>query len=76
MNNKEIRFSVNVYWSVGVWVAMSLFMLADRWLGFLPAGADWVYVSCMSLSLLTAFDVYRCYKAAQKGGCRIATAVD
>lgn len=76
MNNKKIRFSVDVYWSVGVWVAMSLFMLADRWFAFLPAEADWVYVSCMSLSLLTAFDVYRCYKAAQKGGCRIATAVD
>ena len=76
MDNKKIRFSTDVYWSVGVWVAMSLFMLTDRWFAFLPAEADWVYVSCMSLSLLTAFDVYRCYKAAQKGGCRIATAVD
>jgi len=76
MDNKKIRFSTDAYWSVGVWVAMSLFMLADRWFAFLPAEADWVYVSCMSLSLLTAFDVYRCYKAAQKGGCRIATAVD
>ena len=76
MDNKKIRFSTDVYWSVGVLVAMSLFMLADRWFAFLPAEADWVYVSCMSLSLLTAFDVYRCYKAAQKGGCLIATAVD
>lgn len=30
MDNKKIRFSTDVYWSVGVWVAMSLFMLADR----------------------------------------------
>ena len=76
MNNKKIRFSVDVYWSVGAWVAMSLLLLADRWFAFLPAEADWVYVCCMSLGLLTVFDVYRCYKAARKGGCRIAAAVD
>lgn len=76
MNNKKIRFSVDVYWSVGAWVAMSLLLLADRWFAFLPAEADWVYVCCMSLGLLTVFDVYRCHKAARKGGCRIAAVVD
>lgn len=76
MNNKEIRFSVDVYWSVGAWVAISLFLLADRWFGFLPVEADWVYVCCMTFGLLAAFDACRCYKAVRKGGCRIAAAVD
>lgn len=76
MNNKEIRFSVDVYWSVGAWVAISLFLLADRWFGFLPVESDGVYVCCMTFGLLAAFDAYRCYKAARKGGCRIAAAVD
>lgn len=76
MNNKEIRFSVDVYWSVGAWVAISLFLLADRWFGFLPVEADGVYVCCMTFGLLAAFDACRCYKAVRKGGCRIAAAVD
>lgn len=57
-------------------MAISLFLLADRWFGFLPVESDGVYVCCMTFGLLAAFDAYRCYKAARKGGCRIAAAVD